>query len=423
MRAIVLASLSFMFAACHAAPQPAANVEPLANVAPEPKPEPVAAPKPTSSWAQAELEHGVAHEATMTEIVLDPRGEAALTLDAAGGVRLWPQASSDGATPYRIPVHEPLWLSLAKRGEGFTLGFIATNNAASIYEVEVRRDGTATITERFAHTPEDPVLELHVLDGGERILVLGVDHRVRLYSSEGELLSTLDERSFGPWQLRVSDGVGEPPKLAAVLAQPLRVQPLRLVDDQLEIAGPARTVELDRGPNRNDLALSPDGATVAALRRADKYGRQWSIELIDLASDTRKLIAGRADTEVRPRMHFHENQRLLLESGSGNAWVVELAQAITVRKAEDVHPDSDLAKRLSRRLTHELITLPASAERNVELPDLDEGIRMHASVVNGMRASIDVDAQMVVHALALSRTDQTSLCSPADDSCRPAPQP
>jgi hypothetical protein len=401
MRTLIFSSLSLALVACHAGPQTTAVVVDQQR-APEPEPEPeAAAVAPSSSWA--ELERGVAHQGGITEVVLDPRGEAALTLDASGGVRLWPQLVADASAsePYRIPMFEPLWLSLGKRGSGYTLAFIGTNNAATIYKVEQPAEGPATIAEGFALSPEDPLLELHVLDGGERILALGVDHRVRLYSSDGELISALDERGFGPWQLRVSGGVGEQPKLAAILAQPLRVQPLQLVDDEFEIAGPARAVELDRGPNRNDLALSPDGKTVAALRRPDKHGRQWSVELIDLATDTRKLIAGRVDSKVRPRMHFHENERLLLESGSGQAWIVELAQAVEPRKAEDLHPDSKFAERLAKRLVHQAIALPASGEADVSLPDEDKGIRMHASIVNGVRASIDVNAgrRLVVGAL------------------------
>ncbi|MFO7567622.1 MAG: hypothetical protein R6X02_33570 [Enhygromyxa sp.] len=391
-------SLSFVLAACHAGPSSAARVEPLAAAEAEAKVEASAEPaveEPTPPrWASAELERGIAHRGGITEVILDPRGEAALTLDAAGGVRLWPQLSADpsASAPYRIPVHEPLWLSLGQHERGFTLGFIATNNAATIYQVELPDAGPAQITESLALSPEDPLLELHVLDGGERILALGVDHRVRLYAADGELLSVIDERSFGPWQLRVSGGVGEPPKLAAILAQPLRVQPLRLVEDRLEIAGPARGVELDRGPNRNDLALSPDGATVAALRRPHKHGRQWSIELIDLATDTRKLVAGRVDTKIRPRLHFDRNDRLLLESGSGKAWIVELAEAVEPRKLEDLHPDSKFAKRLARQLQHSSVALPASGERYLEFSEDDQGIRMHASVVNGVRAAVDVNA-------------------------------
>ncbi|HLT35689.1 MAG TPA: hypothetical protein VK034_05370, partial [Enhygromyxa sp.] len=311
MKARDLLWLSLLLAGCRAAPQTGAPVEQLAVEAPAVAAEPVVEVTPEHRWASAELERDVAHRVGITEVVLDARGEAALTLDGAGGVRLWPQLTADAAAsaPYRIPVHEPLSLSLGKHESGreYTLGLIATNNAATVYRVELPAEGPAKIVESFALSPEDPLLELHVLDGGARVLALGVDHRVRLYSANGELLSAIDERSFGPWQLRVSEAVGEPPRLAAILAQPLRVQPLRLVGDQLEIAGPARAVELDRGPNLNDLALSPDGTTVAALRRPHKHGRQWSVELIDLATDERKLIAGRVDTPVRPRMHFYRD--------------------------------------------------------------------------------------------------------------------
>lgn len=387
-------SLSIVLVACHVGPHSGAPVEQQLASESAVEVQPVIEAAPTDRWASASLERDVAHRVGITEVFLDPRGEAALTLDAGGGVRLWPQLTADASAsaPYRIPVHEPLWLSLAKHegGRKFTLGFIATNNAASVYQVELPASGPARIVESFSLSPEDPLLELHVLDGGQRILALGVDHRVRLYAADGRLLSVIDERSFGPWQLRVSGGVGEPPKLAAILAQPMRVQPLRLDGDRLEIAGPARTFELDRGPNQNDLALSPDGTTMAALRRAHKHGRQWSIELIDLATDTRKLIAGRADTPVRPRMHFDRDDRLLLESGSGKAWVVELGQAVEPRKLEDLHPDSKFAKRLAKRLVHASIDLPASSERDL-LPEEDRGVRMHANVVNGVRAAVDVN--------------------------------
>lgn len=402
---VVTLAVACSITACHQTPQTTASVE--QQLAVEPEVERMPTPAPERSSTRAELDRGVAHEAGVTEVVLDPRAEAALTLDADGGVRLWPRlhdaspSSAAASEPYRIPVHEPLWLTIAKRGQGFTLGFIATNNAGAVYRVELPHAGPPTITESFALSPEDPLLELHVLDGGERILALGVDHRVRLYAADGTLISELDERGFGPWQLRVSGGVGEPPKLAAVLAQPLRVQAIALVDDRLELVGQPRGVELDRGPNRNDLALSPDGKTVAALRRPHKHDPQWSVELIDLETDERKLIAGRVDTKVRPRMHFFADDRLLLESGSGQAWRVDLGLAQKPRRAVDLHPDSDFAKRLARRLEHEVVALPASAEHSLATPDDDQGLRMHASVVNGVRAGINARAglQLVVGAV------------------------
>jgi hypothetical protein len=397
-----------LLAAC-TAPRAAAEGPP-AEAAPVEAPlavEPEVEVEPEPALPSATLER-LAHQAWMTEVVLDPRGEAALTLDSDGGVRLWPSLDlgfGDEQEPYRIPVHEPLWLSLAKLDseptQGFTLGFVATNNAGSVYRV-TPGETEWTITESFALSPEDPLLELHVLDGGARILALGVDHRVRLYSVEGELVSVIDERSFGPWQLRVSGGVGEPPKLAAILAQPLRVQPLRLVDDVLEIAGPARALELDRGPNRNDLELSPDGTTIATLRRPRRNHPQWSVELIDLATDDRRLIAGRVDTKLRPRMHFVGDDRLLLESGSGRGYLVDLSLAAAPAKIDDLQPDSKFAKRLAGALSHERVDLPASAERWAT-PEDDTGIRMHASVVNGVRASIDALAGRTLSVEAVAK--------------------
>jgi len=383
-----------MLAGCYAAPPEPVEVDAAANepaAALEPAPEraePARTPEP--SRRRAELERSASIHA-MTEVELDPRGEAALTLDSQGGVRLWPllDAGPSQGLPYRIPVHDPLWLSLAQAEGGYTLGFIGTNNAGAVYQVELPADGPASIVESFALSPEDPLLELHVLAGGARILALGVDHRVRLYAVDGELLSVIDERGFGPWQLRVTGGQDGTPKLAAMLAQPLRVQPLRLDGDQLEIAGPARAVELDRGPNRNDLALSPDGKTIAALRRPRGKRTQWSVELIDLETDARTLVAGRVDTKVRPRMHFVADDRLLLESGSGRGYMVDLGEALAPAKADDFDPGSKFAKRLAQRLDHEFITLAGSAEPDLWITEGDTGIRMHASVVNNVRASID----------------------------------
>jgi hypothetical protein len=43
------------------------------------------------------LTRGLGHEATLTEVWLDPRASAALTLDAAGDVRLWPVLPKAGS--------------------------------------------------------------------------------------------------------------------------------------------------------------------------------------------------------------------------------------------------------------------------------------------------------------------------------------
>ncbi|PRQ06336.1 hypothetical protein [Enhygromyxa salina] len=337
------------------------------------------------------------------EVELDPRARAALTIDVHGGVSLWPAIRSADpavAMPYLLPMQEPLWMSLAQAEDGsFVVALIDTANAGQIVRVTPSQDGSeAELTPLFAIGPDDPLLELHALDGGERVLALGVDHRVRLYDAKtGALLSAIDERSFGPWQLRVVQGEpGQPPQIAAILAQPVRVQALELRDDRLSIASEARAVALDRGPNRNDLLLSPDGQVMAALRRPKAKGREFSIELIELRTGDRQLIGGKTDSTLRTRMHFPEAGRILLETGSssGRALWVELAKAVPLTDPADADPGSQLADR-QYNTKHDSIAVPASAERRPEYyepefdPPWDQGVRFHASVVAGVRVNIE----------------------------------
>src|SRR5690606_37305773 len=54
------------------------------------------------------------HPSQMTEVVLDALGRAAITLDANGEVRLWPDLLAEAVSvPYALPVQEPVWMSLA----------------------------------------------------------------------------------------------------------------------------------------------------------------------------------------------------------------------------------------------------------------------------------------------------------------------
>ncbi|MCA9696784.1 MAG: hypothetical protein KC431_04590 [Myxococcales bacterium] len=396
-RLLPLSLITLLAAACH--PQTGSTDTADNSQAGEAKaaPEPAARPKPPPP-PQAALARGQAPRGGLTEVVLDPRGEAALSLDRFGSVLLWPALRSrdaQQATPFTLPLHEPIWMTVAKAGEGrFVVASIDAGNTGAVGLVELSpgNDQAPRYTELFNLGPADPLFELHVLDGGERILALGIDHRLRLYDRQGRALSTIDEVGFSPWQLRLAGGVGEAPKLAVVLAQPLRIQTLEIAGDALRLVGQPQPFELDRGPNRNDLVLSPDGRTVAALRRPKARTRQWSVELIDLGGGERKLIAGRTDSLFRPRMHFIDAGRLLLESGSGKGFWVDLSQAVVPADPADLHPDSKAAERLSKALSHPSIRLPGSVESGeTDFRDrpIDEGARMHASVAGGLRASLD----------------------------------
>jgi hypothetical protein len=379
------------------------SVESLPTSSSEEPSEAEIAPEPARTYTIALKQSPTKHE--LVEVVLDARGEAALTLEEYGDVRLWPTLGGEAELPWHLRLQDPIWMSLAHQQDGgFTVGVIDTTNAAQIVEwVLGDRAGEARLVPRFAIAPTDPLLELVVLDGGERILALGADHRLRLYDLDGRLLSQIDERSFAPWQLRSGGGDGrEPLHLAVTLAAPLRIERIEIDGDQLRRTHEPWPVELDRGPNRNDLALTHDGRHAAALRRHKATGQEWSVELIELETGERKLLAGRLDTTVRARMHMLPGGRMLLESGSGRAYVVTLDQAVALKRKQDADPDGRFALDLARATEHPFIELAAAAEDPDALPDLDTGVRMHASVVGRVRAGLGPDGTLEIHTLDAS---------------------
>ncbi len=343
---------------------------------------------PAATLAPA-LERGAAlarspHDAEMSEVVLDARGGAALTLDVEGGVRLWTGLQAGEAdAPLSLPVQEPSWMSLARAEDGgFVVAFIDTTGGGRVARVEVE-GSRARMISAFEIPITDPLFELHVLDGGQRILALGLDHRVRLYDRSGTLVGAVDQPGFVPWQLRVSETPGQAPAIVAVLAGPTRVQPIAVDGDQLVLRGEPRTVALDQGPNRNDLTLSPSGRTAVALRRPRSKGKRFTIELVDLESDERRVLAGEVDGSLRPRMHVVDDERVLLESGTGQGFWVELSAAVpwtegTGRKQTEALPLSSVRK----------VALPASAPEE----------RKHTTVIAGVRA-VPTPHALVIDAL------------------------
>ena len=410
---LVLIALGFAGLACHgqatqafddggASVEPSAATVALTEAGPAPAPDRSVLVGRDSPRAPSEVE-------------LDPRGEVVIALDPIGQVRLWPAIRSGEPAqtqPWTVPIQEPLWMSVAQRpgataGEptSYAIAVVDTTNTGRVYalapepaQAASAEPSQARFAPLFALSPEDPLLELHALDGGERFVALGVDHRVRVYDRDGRELSAIDERGFAPWQLRVvpGDAPGAAPKLAAVLAAPVRVQALALEGDRLTRLGEPLPVALDRGPNRGDLVLSPDGRTVAALRRKSGRGREFSVELIDLLDGGRRLLAGRSDASIRPRMHFVDAERILLETGSarGTGLWLDTRAAVALETPADAEPDSKLAARLAKAAELASVALPASAEHRPEHFDpefdspWDHGARFHASVVAGVRVNV-----------------------------------
>jgi hypothetical protein len=314
-----------------------------------------------------------AHGAPMTEVVPDPAGRAALTLDADGGVRLWTDLRApDVAVPLRLPVQDPVWMSLSRGEAGFVAGFIDTAGGGRIGRIEVDETGGRFVP-LFEIPATEPLLELHVLaqsKGAARILALGVDHRVRVYDTRGRVRAELDRPGFVPWQLRVAQHEGAAPTVLAVLAGPTRVQRIALDGDGVQIVGDAHTVALDRGPNRNDLSLTPDGKTVLALMRRTPRSPRSELEAIDLTTGTRRIVAIDSDVKIRPRVHAMGGARVLLETGSGKGLALDLSTGVPWPPREGAADRDALT----------VATLAA-----MDLPGSGEDVRMHAAVAGGHR--------------------------------------
>lgn len=316
---------------------------------------------------------------SITEIWLEARATAALSLDSQGGVLLWPalppaQTDLDALAPIGVPIREPLWLSLARvDAQAFVIAAIDTAQSARVIAITIDDQGRARVRERFTIAPSDPLLELHVLEGGDRLLALGVDHRIRLYDGHGKLLAELAEYGLAPWQLRLA-GPPEALQLAMVLAGPTRLQRFTITDDHITRVGEPRAFTLGRGPNRNDLTLLPSGRVAALLRRPNAETMQWSLELHDLDSGEVRVMWGEVASELRPRLHIVDDERALLEDGSPEGFWIDLKAGV-VMPAPFVLPEAlEQLPPESHVIAHR-VSLPSSSQRG----------RRHASVVAGLR--------------------------------------
>jgi len=320
------------------------------------------------------------HPVDVREVVLDPAGKSALTIDDEGGVRLWSDLhAEDVEEPWALPIREPVWMSLAQADNGFVAAFIDTAGAATVGRVALSDDGARWIPS-FEIPPMRPMFELHVMDGGQRVLGLGVDHRITLWDTDGQTVAEIDQAGFVPWQLRVSQPKGEAPKILAVLAGPVSVQPIELNNDALAVTGEPRAVALDRGPNRNDLAMSPDGKVVTALRRPKARGKRFELEIIDIASGERKIMAAESDERMRPRVHPIDSTKVMMESGSGSAFYVDFEVAQPWPPA-DGEPDREAIPESPMSL----FSLAASSRQS----------RVHSVIAGGYRA-VPVDRGLLV---------------------------
>lgn len=282
-------------------------------------PSPQAAALPTVALTAA------AHTSSMHEVVLAPDGASALTLDRAGGVRLWASLGDD-SVPWALPVEEPVWMSLATTDSGFLAAFIDTAGGAHVARIEVSEEGARWVSV-FDLAPTDPMFEIHVLQGGTRLLALGVDHRVRLWDAQGKVLAELDEHGVIPWQLRVGHDAQGKTHAAVVQFAPVRMQRLEVAGDSLALVGEPQTLAIDQSPNRNDIGMSADGRYATAMQKPLPKKGRFEIEVVDLHDGTRRMLIADSDTHFRPRVHPLAAE-IIAETGSGRALRLPLDAAV-----------------------------------------------------------------------------------------------
>ena len=358
----------------------------------------------------------------MQEVALSPDGKAALTLNRSGGVRLWTEVSDD-AVPFELPVREPLWMSLAPSDDGYLAAFVDTSGGSHVGRIEVA-DGKATWTTAFDVPPMDPMFELHVLPGGDRILALGVDHRVRLWDGDGNTLAELDEHGVIPWQLRVEhDDAGV--HAAVVQFAPVRIQRLEIGDDALKLVGDAHTIAIDQSPNRNDIGMSADGRYATAMQKREPKSGRFEVEVIDLFDGARRMLVAESAERIRPRIHPGADA-VLAETGGGTAMRLPLAQAVPWQPGMD--------RDALTPIQAEVVSVPGSTEDSMAHATVRGGTRalawegtLHAQSLDGAETTSASRASFAPYAVGLDAqgstvawaTGSTVVIEPLDGSSEP----
>lgn len=332
------------------------------------------------------------------EVFLDPTGSAALTVDRGGKTHLWPRLlTADEVRPFELPIHEPQFLSLAKDGEGsFRLASIGASGGTVMASVTMDGD-EATYTELIRLPPHDSALEVHIVDGGRRALWLGLDHTIRLYDlgeavsepAQAEL-SRVERTAFVPWQLRVSYGEdGTQTHAVAIIAGPTRAVPLTIGDTSIETGAESPALPLDRGPNRNDLALTPDGKRIVMLRRPGSKSKEVHLYVHELGTDGLRLLGGEVDVRWRGRMMLTGPTTAMIETGMGKGFSFDLNKAVpletvnVVTRRNKQRPEPTIVSSTSTVLARHEPPPDSDFEGDVERY---AGKRVHVDYRAGVRA-------------------------------------
>lgn len=270
---------------------------------------------------------GVPHVAAITLIALDPSGKAALTRDNSGSVRLWP-ALDGSREPLIVPIRDPRSMALGGRGEGWTLALIDAAGGARIVGV----DAAGKMEPLASLPPTDPLSEIVVLPGGERLVAVGSDHVIRLLDRNGKELARLDEPKLRPTSLRIAmPAEGEPRVVALTSGEfdgnqgrfAIEVLPLDIGAASLAL-GSRRVVHIDSPATVDNPTLAPDGRSIVYLQRQRLGGATWRVHAMQLDDGLEISVDSEIGVGQQPRLGLMSAGRVLLDDGTGLGRVVDL---------------------------------------------------------------------------------------------------
>ncbi|MEM9459566.1 MAG: hypothetical protein AAGF11_35645, partial [Myxococcota bacterium] len=285
------------------------------------------------AWQRA----GAGHTSNIDMVAISGDGQAVLTRDQIGGMRLWPVL--DGSVePVVIPVQGPQQFSVARRpetGGGFLVGVVDSAGGAKIFTVSP--DGE--VNERGSLAPFQPLFEIHALPGGQGLLALYRDHSIRLVDDSAQELARFEERRFRPTSLRLSadDRTFVAVSASTGTADAVEIQPMVMIRgiepgaqgakiERIERKGAPRRISSANPPAPTTVAMAPNGTRVAVVDKP--AGNSWELVVADLFAqgDAQTRVQVTMPAHIIPNIGFVSDEQLLVSANDGSlSWLIDLS--------------------------------------------------------------------------------------------------
>jgi hypothetical protein len=244
---------------------------------------------------------GAPHGGMISVIAVTESGDAALTLDQLGELRLWP-ALDGSREPVPIQATAARALALAHAGDGWIAGIVDDADVATV--LSISRDGT--VRQRTQLSADVAVEQVIAIDNG--LLVRRDDESIDRYDVRGvrsaHLVAPAGEQIAS---LAVRSGSA----IAALSGQDHKITMLRRVsvDGELRWGDAIKLPE----PILPAIALAPGHQRVAAIHASGR-----SAEVIALADHGGPTV--QSTTLIAGELGFIDDEHLAVASSAGVQW-------------------------------------------------------------------------------------------------------